>query len=125
LLDRQGVALELLAVHLLNGSSGLVLIGHLDEPKASGFTGGPIPHDSDGRDLAEGPECLSDIILACVSGEVSNIDVHLAFPLQSPRFPRAFEFTPGLFGVIRRRFSCECPSTPYVYQKAGDKGINI
>jgi hypothetical protein len=78
-LDRQRVALELLAVHLLNGGLGLFLTGHLNEPKASGFPGSPIPHDSDCRDLAEGFKRLSHIILTCVSGEVPNINVHLAF----------------------------------------------
>jgi hypothetical protein len=81
LLDRQRVALQFLAIHLLDGRSGLLFARHLDETKASGFARSPIPHDPDGRDLTEGLERLSDIILAGVSGEVSNIDVHLAFPL--------------------------------------------
>jgi hypothetical protein len=65
----------------LYGGLGLFFVLHLDETKASGFAGGPVPHDSDCRDLTEGAEGLSDIILACVSGEVPNIDVHPAFPL--------------------------------------------
>jgi hypothetical protein len=59
LFDRQRVALELLAIHLLDGSLGLLLGGHLNESEPSGFAGGSVPYDSDACDLTEGLECLS------------------------------------------------------------------
>jgi hypothetical protein len=110
-LDRQRLSLELLAIHLLNGCLGLCLRRHLYKTEASGLTGGSIPEDSDARDIAKWLECLAQFILACVHRDVSNIDVHLAFPLQRSETCGRIEIPPALIGVIRRHFSCERPSS--------------
>src|SRR5690349_23438120 len=50
--DAQRAAVDLLAVHRLDGALGVVVRRHLDEREAPRPAGVPVLHDADARDLA-------------------------------------------------------------------------
>ena len=75
--DRQGPALEVLAVQAGDGLVGLFLVRHLDEAEAARLTGELVLDDRRALNRTEGLKGFLDVLLGGGPRNVSDVDVHL------------------------------------------------
>ena len=72
--DRQGPAVQFLAVHLFDGGVGFTGLGHFDEGETAAAAGFPVHHDMHIRHTAEGAERLPQTILSRPVAQIADID---------------------------------------------------
>lgn len=74
LIDDQGTAFHLLAVHAVDGGLRFSVRAHLDETKTLGSTGFTVHHDLRRRHRAELSECLLEIVVSYAVRQVTDVE---------------------------------------------------
>ncbi len=72
--DREGAAVELGAVQLVNGVLSIGGAAHFDEAEAAGLTGHAVGHELSGDDLAVTREGLAELGLGGVVRKVADVE---------------------------------------------------
>ena len=74
LIDDQGAAFHLLAIHAVDGRLRLSVRAHLDKTKTLGATGFTVHHDFRRRHRAELSECLLEIVVSYAVRQVTDVE---------------------------------------------------
>src|SRR6266404_7285752 len=80
-IDVQGAAIQVGAVQSRDGLVAFGVVGHLDEPEASGLSSVAVGYDAHAVDCAEWFKQGANLLFGCTEAEVSYKNIlHLEFP---------------------------------------------